>query len=78
MAHGIQDMTDAVDAAEQRNQQDEVATQPATTPRSIDPEAREWLVNLPKPPPSLEHNLKKSTGGNIQPPGTSKITMLEQ
>ena len=37
----------------QRAQQDEVATQPATTPRALDPPVQEWpVVGVQQPPPS--------------------------
>ena len=51
MADWIQDMLDAVESAEQqRVQQDEVATQPATTPRNLDSQVQERPVHLATPP----------------------------
>ena len=53
MADWILDMSDAVEAAEQqRVQQDEAATQPATTPRNLDSQVQERPVILPTPPPA--------------------------
>ena len=43
----IQEMADAAEAAEQRTQQDEVATQPALTPRALE-------VNADQPPDWLQ------------------------
>ena len=53
----IQEMANAVNAAELRTQQDEVATQPATTPRTLHPPVHEWpvaRVRQPPPPPRAE------------------------
>ena len=77
----VQDMSDAVDAAEHRIQQDEVATQPALTPRTMD--NWRWLLygtccaNHRWNSISIESGCNRSPLLTVELSSQSKVAMLE-